>query len=97
MFECSVLTWPPAGEVPVTCLRGGYSPSQGGCSEHSWPLGLSWTRLRVWFCECGQIFNDINYLTSVKLAIGLENFKGVFALRCVASDDLLSLQLRSTK
>ena len=29
MLECSVLTWPPAGEVPVTCLRGGFSPSQG--------------------------------------------------------------------
>ena len=30
LFECSVLTWPPPGEVPVTCLRGGYSPNQGG-------------------------------------------------------------------
>ena len=30
MLECSVLTWPPAGEVPVTCLRGGFSSSQGG-------------------------------------------------------------------
>ena len=30
MLECSVLTWAPAGEVPVTCLRGGFSPRQGG-------------------------------------------------------------------
>ena len=30
MLECSVLTWAPAGEVPVTCLREGFSPSQGG-------------------------------------------------------------------
>ena len=25
-----MLTWHPAGEVPVMCMRGGYSPSQGG-------------------------------------------------------------------
>ena len=29
-LECFVLTWHPAGDVPVTCLRGGFSPSQGG-------------------------------------------------------------------
>ena len=29
MLECFVLTWHPAGDVPVTCLRGGFSPSQG--------------------------------------------------------------------
>ena len=29
LLECSVLTWPPAGYVPVTCWRGGYCPSQG--------------------------------------------------------------------
>ena len=29
MLVCSVLTWSPAGEVSVTCLRGGFSPSQG--------------------------------------------------------------------
>ena len=29
-LECFVLTWHPAGDVPVTCLHGGFSPSQGG-------------------------------------------------------------------
>ena len=25
-----MLTWHPAGDVPATCSRGGYSPSWGG-------------------------------------------------------------------
>ena len=29
-LECFVLTLHPAGDVPVACLRGGFSPSQGG-------------------------------------------------------------------
>ena len=29
MLECSVLTWPPAGEVPVTCLRWGILLARG--------------------------------------------------------------------
>ena len=33
LLECSVLTWPSAGDVPVTCWRGGYCPSQGGCQN----------------------------------------------------------------
>lgn len=27
LLECSLLTWPPARDTPVTCLRGGDSPS----------------------------------------------------------------------
>ena len=30
LLECSVLTWLPAGDVPITCSRGGYCPSHGG-------------------------------------------------------------------
>ena len=29
LLECFVLTWHPADDVPVTCLREGFSPSQG--------------------------------------------------------------------
>ena len=49
LLEFSVLTWPPAGEVPVTCLRGGYSPSQrGGQNTPGY-----WDCLRV---NCGHGF-----------------------------------------
>ena len=40
-LECFVLTWHPAGDVPVRCLRGEFSPSQGGWSDFSWPVGHS--------------------------------------------------------
>ena len=49
LLECSVLTWPPAGEVPVTCLRGVYSPSQGGGQN----TPGHWDCLRV---NCGHVF-----------------------------------------
>ena len=44
-LECSVLTWPPAGDVPVMCWRGegGYCPSQGGGQNTSG----HWDCLRV--------------------------------------------------
>ena len=54
LLECSVLTWHPAGDIHVTCMReveggGGYSPSQG--------VGQitpgHWHCLRV---NCGHVF-----------------------------------------
>ena len=49
MLEYSVLTWAPAGEVPVTCLRGGFSSSQGGGQN----TPGHWDCLRV---NCGYVF-----------------------------------------
>ena len=56
LLECSVLTWPPAGEVPVTCLRGGFSPSQGGGQNTTG----HWDYLRV---NCRHVFvNTVRYI-----------------------------------
>ena len=53
-----MFTWPPAGEVPVTCLRGGYSPSQGGGQD----TPDHWDCLRV---NCGHVFaNTVRYIWS---------------------------------
>ena len=52
LLECSVLTWHPAGEVPVTCLRGRYSPSQGGGQISPG----HWDRLRV---NCRHVFGNM--------------------------------------
>ena len=30
LLECFVFTWHPAGDVPLTCLHRGFSPSQEG-------------------------------------------------------------------
>ena len=56
-LECFLLTWHPVGDVPVTCLRGGFSPSQGGWSDLSWPVGHSESYVQACFCEYGQIYN----------------------------------------
>ena len=56
MLEYFVLTWPPAGEIPVTCLRGGYSPSQGGGQN----TPGHWDCHRV---NCGHVFaNTVRFL-----------------------------------
>ena len=41
-----MLTWHSAGHVPVTCLRGGFSPSQGGGGGGQISSG-QWDILRV--------------------------------------------------
>ena len=54
-----MLTCNPAREVPVTCLRGGYSASQGGgqISPGHWDI------LRV---NCRHVFgNTVRYIFSV--------------------------------
>ena len=57
LLECSVLAWSPALDVPVTCWRGGYSPSQeGGCGQNT---SGHWDSLRV---NCGHFFaNSIRF------------------------------------
>ena len=55
LLECVVLTWHPAGDVPVTCLCGGFSPSQGGGQISPG----QWDCLRV---NCRHVFmNMVRY------------------------------------
>ena len=62
MLECHVLTWPSVGDVPVTCLRGGYSPSQGDGQN----TPGHWNCLRV---NCGHVFaNTVRYICLVLLS-----------------------------
>ena len=46
-LECFVLTWHPTGDVPVTCLRRGFSPSQGGGEGDGQISPGQWHILRV--------------------------------------------------
>ena len=56
-----MLTWPPAGKVPVTCLHGGYPPSQGGGQN----IPGQWDCLRV---NCRHVFaNTVRYILYPKI------------------------------
>ena len=77
LARISVLTWLPAGDVPVTCLRGGYSPSQWDGQN----TPGHWDCLRV---NCGHVFgNTVRYIYTylfylfihLSIAMGKKNFK----------------------
>ena len=61
-----MLTWPPAGDVPVTCWRGeggGYCPSQGGGQN----TPGHWDCLRV---NCGHVIaNMVRYIYKFNINI----------------------------
>ena len=73
-----MLTWTPAGDVPVACLRGGegYCPSQGGGQN----TPFHWDRLRV---NCGYVFaNTVRYINSAfKVVLFLFFFNSLWAFQ----------------
>ena len=45
----------PCWRFPCHVLGGGFSPSQGGWSDFSWPVGHSDSYVQACSCEYGQI------------------------------------------